>query len=81
MLINLNGDTVIETDSVIGFCKGTYSDDVFKKFNSIPSKYYIDILIKEYQADKPSLRAFFNSAESRDAAFQKLENHLKVTNL
>ncbi len=80
MLINLNGDTVIETDSVIGFHKGNLSDDTIKRFIDPPSKYYINIYLNEFQADR-HIRVNFDSAESRDAVFQKLENLLKVTDL
>jgi len=66
MLINLNGDTVIETDLVIGF----------RKINECISMY-----MKELSGDCSCIGASFDSVESCDVAFQKLEKLLKVRSL
>ena len=69
MLININGDIVIETDLVIGFVRTNFQ---------VPG---IVIYMNGLNNNSSYIKANFDSAESRDAAFQKLEKLLKVNNL
>lgn len=81
MLININGNTIIETELIIGFSKT--KPDFFPSTKQNQEDCCIYIYMKDFEENSPItiLSIPFSDSSSRYVAFQKLEKLLNVTNL